>query len=147
MDTRERVARLNAALAHVSLAQIPKTPEFIAGMLANRCYRDEEFRRQFIADPTAALREQGVDIPAGVAIVVKQNDERVWHVPAPSDAMVKKLSLAELSDAQIDGITGGTADKVSAIDAIASYGGPSAVAKAAASVIAASMRRKGGAGA
>ena len=69
--------------------------------LAARARGDAGFKRRLLADPAAALAEQGLQLPPGVEVRAVENTDRVLYLalpPAPSD---------ELSDEQLDAVAGG----------------------------------------
>jgi hypothetical protein len=78
------------------------------GQLVTRAWADEDFKRLLLAEPAAALAEQGIAVPPGVELCVYEDSATLVHLtlpPAPSD---------ELSDEQLDAVAGGdTASTVS----------------------------------
>ena len=69
--------------------------------LAARARGDAGFKRRLLADPAAALAEQGLQLPPGVAVRVHESTPTLVHLalpPKPSD---------ELSDEQLDAVAGG----------------------------------------
>jgi hypothetical protein len=48
-----------------------------------RAWLDDAFRRKLVSDPEGTLKEQGVEVPAGVKVVVVEDDERkvYWVIP------------------------------------------------------------------
>ena len=75
-------------------------PEF--GKIIAKAWRDATFKAELIANPAAALKAEGIDVPAGMAVTVLENTDKQFHLvlpPVPSD---------ELSDEALDGVAGGT---------------------------------------
>ena len=75
-------------------------PEF--GKIIAKSWRDPEFKAELIANPAAALKAEGIDVPAGMAVTVVENTDKQFHLvlpPVPSD---------ELSDEALEGVAGGT---------------------------------------
>jgi hypothetical protein len=71
------------------------------GQLVARAWADEAFKRRLLAEPAAALAEQGIPVPPGVEVRAVENTDRVLYLtlpPRPSD---------ELSDEQLDAVAGG----------------------------------------
>src|SRR5262245_16541524 len=71
------------------------------GQLVARAWGDEAFRARLLAEPAAALAEQGIAVPAGVEVRVHEQTPTVVHLtlpPKPTD---------ELSDEQLDAVAGG----------------------------------------
>ena len=74
-------------------------PEF--GKIIAKAWRDPAFKADLIANPVAALKAEGIDVPAGMAVTVVENTDKLFHLvlpPVPSD---------ELSDEALDAMAGG----------------------------------------
>jgi hypothetical protein len=52
--------------------------------LIARCWADEKFKQQLLADPAATLKANGVDIPPGLTIKAYENDDKVFHLVIPA---------------------------------------------------------------
>jgi hypothetical protein len=67
--------------------------------LIAKAWADEDFKSALLADPRAALRAQGFEIPAGVTLNVVENTENVINLvlpKAPEMALVEEpLDQAE----------------------------------------------------
>ena len=48
-----------------------------------RAWADEDFKRALLADPKAALRSQGIEVPEDVTLHVFENSEKVFHLVLP----------------------------------------------------------------
>jgi len=78
-----------------------QTPERQAGWrnVVAKAWSDDSFKQQLIDDPNAVLAANGVDVPAGVNIVVVENEPDRIHLVLPSrpggDVSVKGMPLAE----------------------------------------------------
>lgn len=84
-----------------------------------RVWSDPTFKQRVLADPTAALGEQGISVPKGVEVRVVENTDSVVHLvlpPSPADA---------LSDEQLEAVAGG--DTASTVGSIACGTVPSTV--------------------
>jgi hypothetical protein len=71
------------------------------GQLVARTWSDEAFKARLLAEPKAALAEEGVAVPPDVEVRVHENTAALLHLtlpPPPSD---------ELSDEQLDAVAGG----------------------------------------
>src|SRR3954447_1055148 len=71
------------------------------GQVVARAWTDEAYKQRLLSDPAAVLAEQGLGVPAGVAVQVHEATAGVMHVvlpPPPSD----KLDLD-----QLDQVAGG----------------------------------------
>jgi len=65
-----------------------------------KCWADEAFKQRLLADPAGTLKQEGVEIPAGVSIKVVENTDTsfYWVIPPrPCDVPV----------AALEGIAGG----------------------------------------
>jgi len=67
-----------------------------------KAWRDRAFKAELIANPAAALKAEGIDVPAGMAVTVLENTDKQLHLvlpPVPTDD--------ELSDEALDSVAGG----------------------------------------
>ena len=67
-----------------------------------KAWRDRAFKAELIANPAAALKAEGIDVPAGMAVTVLENTDKHFHLvlpPVPTD---------ELSDEALDAVAGGS---------------------------------------
>jgi len=60
-----------------------------------RAWRDEAFKKRLLAEPAAAAREVGLEIPAGLELRVVENSDRVVHLILPTP-LSDELSAEEL---------------------------------------------------
>jgi Nitrile hydratase, alpha chain len=72
------------------------------GQVVARAWSDELFKRRLLAEPSAVLREQGIEMPSDVEVRVVQNTDRVVHLVLPPTPAEE-----ELSDEQLDRVAGG----------------------------------------
>jgi hypothetical protein len=66
-----------------------------------KAWRDPAFKAELIANPAAALKAGGIDVPAGMTVTVVENTDKQFHLvlpPVPTD---------ELSDEALDAVAGG----------------------------------------
>ena len=66
-----------------------------------KAWRDPAFKAELIANPAAALKAEGIDVPAGMAVTVVENTDKLFHLvlpPVPSD---------ELSEDDLEAVAGG----------------------------------------
>jgi hypothetical protein len=71
------------------------------GKIIAKAWRDPAFKAELIANPAAALKAEGINVPAGMAVTVLENTDKLFHLvlpPVPTD---------ELSDEALDGVAGG----------------------------------------
>ena len=91
--------------------------------LAAQARGDAGFKRRLLADPAAALAEQGLQLPPGVAVRVHESTPTLIHLalpPRPTD---------ELSDEQLDAVAGGdTASTAGTFGSTSSFSCPGSTA-------------------
>ena len=68
--------------------------------LVAKCWADEGFKRQLLADPKATLKAEGVELPAGLSCKAVENTDKVFHLVIPARP-------TELSDEELDQVAGG----------------------------------------
>jgi len=79
------------------------------GKIIAKAWRDPAFKAALIANPTAALKAGGVDVPAGMAVTVLENTDKRIHLvlpPVPTD---------ELSEEALDAVAGGGYKRASGV--------------------------------
>ena len=72
------------------------------GKIIAKAWRDPAFKAELIANPAAALKAEGIDVPAGMAVTVLENTDKQFHLvlpPVPSD---------ELSEDDLEAVAGGS---------------------------------------
>ena len=72
------------------------------GKIIAKAWRDPVFKAELIANPVAALKAEGIDVPAGMAVTVVENTDKQFHLvlpPKPND---------ELSEEDLDRVAGGS---------------------------------------
>ncbi len=74
-------------------------PDF-AKIIAN-AWRDPAFKAELIANPAAALKAEGIDVPAGMAVTVLENTDKQFHLVLPP------VPYDELSDEALEAVAGG----------------------------------------
>ena len=75
------------------------------GQLIAKAWTDEAFKARLKADPKAAMKEVGMDVPEGVEIeVVESTQEKAYLVIPPKP-------VGELSDEDLDQVAGGSSCK------------------------------------
>ena len=79
-----------------------KKPQGLLKLIA-QCWSDEDFKEQFIADPAPFLREEGIEIPAGMEVRAVENtpDEMTFVVPRQPEHMAAE---------EVDDAAGGSAE-------------------------------------
>ena len=73
--------------------------------LIEKCWKDPEFKRQVVSDPKGMLeRHTGQKLPTSVRIFIHEEDANTLHLSIP----LPPSNLAELSDADLEKVAGGT---------------------------------------
>jgi len=54
------------------------------GRLIAKCWLDENFKQQLLADPAAVLKMAGVELPADMTVNVFENTDKVFSFALPS---------------------------------------------------------------
>ena len=70
------------------------------------CWKDEELKARFMADPKAVLAEFGIDTPDGLDVKVVENSDSMTHITIP---MSPELHKGRLSDEEISQAAAGVA--------------------------------------
>jgi hypothetical protein len=65
-----------------------------------RAWSDEAFKQRLMAEPSAVLREAGIEVPAGRQVRVVEDTEQVVHLVVPQRPR-------DLSDEQFDQVAAG----------------------------------------
>ena len=67
------------------------------------CWKDEEFKARFMADPKAVLSEYGMDVPEKIEVKVVENTDNCMHITLPA----APAGEGELSDEELSLASGG----------------------------------------
>ena len=73
----------------------------VFGKIIAKAWRDPVFKAELIANPAAALKAEGIDVPAGMTVTVVENTDKQFHLVLPPKP------TGELSDKDLDGVVGG----------------------------------------
>ena len=60
--------------------------------LVARAWADPAFKAKLLADPAAVLKENGLQVPAGITIKVVENSPKVLHLTIPVPPAPEELS-------------------------------------------------------
>jgi len=71
------------------------------GKIIAKAWRDPAFKADLIANPAAALKAEGIDVPAGMAVTVLENTDKQFHLVLPP------VPTGELSDESLEAVAGG----------------------------------------
>lgn len=69
--------------------------------IMTKCWTDESFKQRLLSDANAALKAEGIVVPAGTTVNVLENTGTVINFVLPENPQ------AELSDADLDKVAGG----------------------------------------
>ena len=73
--------------------------------LVEKCWKDPEFMKLVVSDPKGMLEQHtGQKLPAGLKIVIHEEDANTLHFTIPQ----APTNLNELSDAELERVSGGT---------------------------------------
>jgi hypothetical protein len=72
--------------------------------ILTKCWADASFKQQLLTDPAAALKAEGIDIPAGYTVRVLENTENIFHFVIPNRS-------TDLPDGLLEKLAGGTNSK------------------------------------
>ena len=67
------------------------------------CWKDEELKARFMADPKAVLAEFDINVPANVDVKVVENSDNCVHITMPATP----VGDGELSDEELGNAAGG----------------------------------------
>ena len=65
-----------------------------------KCWADDSFKQQLLAEPLATLKAEGIELPDGLAVKVLDNTANVFHLVIPAKP-------TELSDIDLEHVAGG----------------------------------------
>ena len=57
-----------------------------------KAWMDDDYKRELLADPTARLKQEGVEIPEGVVIRIVEDTENVHHMVLPLKPTLEELT-------------------------------------------------------
>ena len=66
-----------------------------------KCWADASFKQKLLGNPTAILKAEGVEVPAGYTVRVLENTDNVVNYVLPPNPN------AELSDSELEAVAGG----------------------------------------
>ena len=68
------------------------------GEIIGKCWKDEAFKKRFLADPKAVLAEHGMPVPDGMNIkVVENNDTTTYITLSPPPPAADELDEGDLA--------------------------------------------------
>jgi hypothetical protein len=72
------------------------------GQVVAKAWADEAFKQRLLAEPATVLREQGIELPDGLEVLMVENTEHRAYLVLP------KPPRGELSATELDQVAGGT---------------------------------------
>lgn len=71
--------------------------------LFTECWKDDQLKARFIADPHTVLAERGFNVLEGIDVKVVENGENCVHITLPA----QPAGVAEVSDGELSHASGG----------------------------------------
>jgi len=81
-------------------------------------WADEKLKSRLLDNPAAVLRENGIEVPAGVEIRVVENTDIVHYLVLPPKPLD---SASELTSEQIDAVVGGQLIELTVVSDIVNF--------------------------
>jgi hypothetical protein len=72
------------------------------GQIVAKAWQNDGFKKRLLANPSAVLKERGLEVPGGVQIRMVEDTDQILHLTLPA-----KPRERELSDAELAGVAGG----------------------------------------
>jgi Nitrile hydratase, alpha chain len=72
------------------------------GQIVVKAWQDNVFKKRLLTEPATILKENGVEVPAGLQIRVVENTDKLVHLTLPP-----KPREGELSDDDLENVAGG----------------------------------------
>lgn len=70
------------------------------GQIIAKCWSDDSFKQRLLSDPSATLKAEGLELPAGLTVKALENTAQTFHLVIPAKP-------TDLSDDDLDNVTGG----------------------------------------
>jgi hypothetical protein len=74
------------------------------GQVVAKAWTDAQFKKRLLADPAAALKQQGLEVPRGLQVKVVENTDQVFHFTLPAKPS------GEMSEKDLEKVAGGMYD-------------------------------------
>lgn len=86
----------------IPVNQIPMNQEQAKKMsqIIAKCWADETYKQKLLADPGAALKAEGMELPADLTVKALENTDKVFNLVIPAKP-------TDLSDDDLDMVSGG----------------------------------------
>ena len=72
------------------------------GRIVAKAWADESFKKRLFANPTAVLKEHGLEVDPGIQVKIVEDTDTLHHLMLPP-----KPSEAELSEEELEMVAGG----------------------------------------
>lgn len=72
------------------------------GQIVGKAWQDDAFKKRLMSNPSAVLKERGLEVPSGMRVQVVEDTDKVIHLTIPA-----KPRAGELSEEQLAGVAGG----------------------------------------
>jgi hypothetical protein len=66
------------------------------GQVITKAWNDESFKQRLLKDTMAVLKEEGVDVPAGLEVRAVENTEKLVHMIIPLKPVSEELKSTKL---------------------------------------------------
>lgn len=66
------------------------------GQVITKAWNDESFKQRLLTDTMAVLKEEGVDVPAGLEVRAVENTEKLVHMIIPLKPVSEEFKAAKL---------------------------------------------------
>lgn len=66
------------------------------GKIIAKAWHDDSFKQRLLSDATTVLNEEGVDIPAGLAVRAVENTDSLIHLIIPAKPLAREISAEKL---------------------------------------------------
>lgn len=66
------------------------------GQVITKAWNDESFKQRLLADTMAVLKEEGVDVPAGLEVRAVENTEKLVHMIIPMKPVSEEFKGTKL---------------------------------------------------
>ena len=72
------------------------------GQIVAKAWQDDAFKKRLVSNPSAALKEEGLEVPSGVQIRIVENTDTLVYLTLPARPLD-----GEISDDELAAVAGG----------------------------------------
>jgi|SRR5688572_14406859 len=87
------------------------------GQIVVKAVADEKFKMRLLANPSAVLKEHGLEIPPGIQVKIVEDSDKVVHLTLPANS-----STNELSEDELENVAGGCTSVIKSIGEMGGIG-------------------------